>query len=92
MVVFISWCLKTGQKPGLVDFMSWPFNERLMAFDQLYELVKPAIPNLVTYFERMESTPAVQATISPKDHHIKFLMGKVTKNYVYDIPENPSKL
>ncbi|XP_038070038.1 pyrimidodiazepine synthase-like [Patiria miniata] len=80
-----------GQEPGMVDLMIWPFNERLVSFDPLYDLGKAQLPNLVDYVNRMESTPAVKATASPKEMYLKIFKG-LAQSDQYDYETFSSKL
>lgn len=60
-----------GDGPTLIDYMMWPFFERLEMFGVQHCL--DHIPELKNWFECMLDDPAVKATlISPEDHKVFF--------------------
>ncbi|XP_022092044.1 pyrimidodiazepine synthase-like [Acanthaster planci] len=76
-----------GPKPGMVDLIMWPFNEGLIILDPEYEMVRARMPNLFNYFQHMMTIPAIQATTLPRELHVQFLLGLLTKKFQYDFPE-----
>ena len=68
----------------MVDYSTWPFNERLMVSDPLMELVTTKLPDLVAYFQRMVDHPVIKAIINSKEAYLKFFEGYVTGNFQYD--------
>ncbi|XP_038050396.1 pyrimidodiazepine synthase-like [Patiria miniata] len=73
-----------GQQPNMVDFITWPFNERLAVSDPLMALIKPKLPDLDAYFQRMLANPTVKAILTSKEIHQKYLKGYLTGNVQYD--------
>ncbi|XP_071959692.1 glutathione S-transferase omega-1-like isoform X1 [Antedon mediterranea] len=75
-----------GKKPGMVDFMIWPWLERL-SISAMYHLLAVALPNISRYEKEMRKVPEVAVTVeSPAMHHY-FLYNLLKRKPVYDYTE-----
>ena len=59
----------TGDKVGMVDYMVWPWFERLPV---MYTLSADLHPNLTNWCKLMYDDPAVKETSSSKELYMKF--------------------
>ncbi|XP_033122026.1 glutathione S-transferase omega-1-like isoform X2 [Anneissia japonica] len=87
-----------GQKPTMVDFMIWPWLERLRV-SPMYDLLAVALPKLYKYEQDMHKIPAVKATVESPAMHRFFLYNLLRRKPIYDYTEEdasklqlPSKL
>lgn len=71
----------SGEKPGMVDYMIWPWTERsklpALLKEQEFNFPKEKFPKLVAWRLAMQEDAAVKPTVIEADKHIRFL-----KNYV----------
>ncbi|XP_022092163.1 pyrimidodiazepine synthase-like isoform X2 [Acanthaster planci] len=74
-----------GQQPGMVDYSTWPWNERLMVSDKLMNTLKAKLPDLDAYFQRMLTTPAVKAILNSKEQYQKFFESFISGNPQFDL-------
>jgi glutathione S-transferase len=77
-----------GNKPGMLDYMIWPFSERtdILKFflGDKYELDKVRYGELLKWKEEMKKDSAVKIhLISPEDHY-KFISLRLAKTPDYD--------
>lgn len=72
----------SGDKPGLNDYMFWPFLERISVFfmDVLNEF-----DGALSYYKRMGEDDAVKACRHEPDLHRQFIASYVAGNVTYDI-------
>lgn len=67
----------SGEKPGMVDFMMWPWTERskmpALINDEEFTFPKEKYPKLVAWRLAMQEYPPVQETIIDADKHLRFL-------------------
>jgi Glutathione S-transferase, C-terminal domain len=77
----------SGEKPGFVDYMIWPWCERTDAFPFIlgnkFELDKVRYNKLLAWKDAMKEDAAVKAVIVSGENHYKF-----RKSYL-ETPENP---
>lgn len=77
-----------GAKPGMVDYMIWPWCERTDSFPYIigdkYEMDKTRYAKLIEWKDAMKQDPAVQASIISGEDHFKF-----RKSYL-ETPDNPA--
>nr|AYN44538.1 glutathione S-transferase O1 [Brachionus koreanus] len=73
-----------GDKPAFVDYMVWPWIERLEFLKQKknLDLNETRFPKLLAYIERMKQVPAVKETILSVEVYDKFF-----KSYSGDEPD-----
>jgi glutathione S-transferase len=71
----------TGDEAGMLDYMIWPWFERLPT---MYTLSADTYPNLTDWFNRMQHEPAVKETLISKENHLKFYHGYRTGQVDYD--------
>nr|UOU03284.1 glutathione S-transferase omega 1 [Brachionus rubens] len=73
-----------GDKPAFVDYMVWPWIERLEYLQKAknLDLNSTRFPKLTAYIERMKTQPAVKETILPVETLEKFF-----KSYGSDEPD-----
>lgn len=79
-----------GRKPGMLDFLIWPWCERadvLKLFGSQFVLKKDRYGTLLEWREAMKEIKAVQKSYLEVDEHIKFL-----KSFQSGFPEYDSKL
>ncbi|XP_022092206.1 pyrimidodiazepine synthase-like [Acanthaster planci] len=74
-----------GQQPSMVDYITWPWNERLMVSDKLMNTLKAKLPDLDAYFQRMLTTPAVKAILNSKEQYQKYHESSISGNPQYDL-------
>ncbi|XP_022092155.1 pyrimidodiazepine synthase-like isoform X2 [Acanthaster planci] len=72
-----------GQQPSMVDYVTWPWNERLMVFDKLMNTLKAKLPDLDAYFQRMLTTPMIQA-FNDREYYKTFYEGYAHGDPQYD--------
>jgi glutathione S-transferase len=65
----------------MLDFMVWPWFERLPV---VYPLSADVHPNLTNWFNLMHKEPAVKETAFSKEIHLKFYEGYLNAKPVYD--------
>ena len=70
-----------GNEVGMLDFMLWPWIERLPTVCPLSAEVHP---NLTNWFNLMQLDPAVKETAFSKEMHLKFYEGYLNAKPVYD--------
>nr|AYN44473.1 glutathione S-transferase O1 [Brachionus calyciflorus] len=75
-----------GDKPTFVDYMIWPWFERLEYLKQYkgLDLNENRHQKLFSYFERMKKVPAVKATIIPAATFDKFFKSYASEEPDYD--------
>ena len=66
-----------GSKPGFVDYMMWPWVERIDIYpfilgDKYEELDKNRFSKFLEWRKSMKQDPAVKATILPGEVHFNF--------------------
>jgi len=68
-----------GDKPAMVDYMIWPWLERLSALKLMknLELDAQRFPKLIAYVNRMLELPAVKEVLIPAEVHVNFYKGYV---------------
>ncbi|GBP65918.1 Pyrimidodiazepine synthase [Eumeta japonica] len=77
----------SGHEPGYVDYMIWPWTERLLAFQKKDERIKfdtPKYKLLGEYIQKMAKDPAISQYAVPDEVLLKFLEGYRSGNIVYD--------
>ena len=90
-----------GQKCGYVDYMQWPWIERLAGFTELgvytagnipqLAITAGNYPNLYKYVQSMKQRPEVKACELPAELQLQFVNSlTIEKNPQYDLL--PSKL
>ena len=65
----------------MLDFMVWPWFERLPL---VYTLSAEVHPNLANWFNLMLQEPAIKETACSKETHLKFYEGYLNSKPVYD--------
>nr|QIC35745.1 glutathione S-transferase omega 2 [Ostrinia furnacalis] len=82
-----------GSEPGFVDYMIWPWFERILCVQDMKPLVIDAnkYKLLLDYLDLMLKDPAVSQYVIPKDVLLKFLEGYRTGQIDYDSYFNPVK-
>lgn len=77
-----------GDKPGMLDFMMWPWSERSKVpsalQDKEFQFPKDKFSKLIAWREAMKEVPAVRDTITPLETHVKFLKGYFGPEPVFD--------
>ena len=71
-----------GDRPAMVDYMIWPFFERLPV---VYEISAELHPKLTTWCNKMRDLPAVKKLAISNESFKKFYAGYATGNVDYDI-------
>jgi len=78
-----------GKKPGMLDYMIWPWMERLPAFPIFTKgVVKnpcEEFPKLTQWIVKMEKDEAVQESFLPPEVHAKFVESFFSGNPDYDM-------
>lgn len=78
----------SGNKPGFVDYMIWPFFPKALAFATIFpELNLPTsveFPVLVQWMELMKKDCAVKA-LKLEDHLVEYTKGVLEGNTDYDV-------
>lgn len=78
-----------GDKPGMVDYMIWPWFERYDMKKYLlgdeYEFEKERFPKLADWIGLMKDDPAVKVTYLDGETHAKFLRSRHSGNPDYDM-------
>jgi len=69
-----------GDKPAMVDYMLWPFFERLPVLVELkdFKLNEAKLSKIIAYIERMKKQPAVKEMVLPFDLMVKFNECKIS--------------
>ncbi|XP_032234379.2 glutathione S-transferase omega-1 [Nematostella vectensis] len=63
-----------GEKPGMADFMLWPFFERFCLLEGKYEISAKSFPALTKWISSMHQDPAVKdVEFSPALHRRNFV-------------------
>jgi len=77
-----------GDQPGYADFMSWPWAERLSAFEIMSnnQLVvsQQKYPKFAAYIERMKNLPEIKTFLLDGKTHAKFIDEMVKGTLDYD--------
>lgn len=71
----------SGNEAGMLDFMVWPWFERL---PMVYSLSAELHPNLANWLNLMHQEPAIKETARSKEDHLKFYEGYLNSKPVYD--------
>ncbi|XP_072031760.1 pyrimidodiazepine synthase-like [Amphiura filiformis] len=74
----------SGIEPGMVDYMCWPWLERLSWSPQAGGVLSN-YPTIKAYIERMHQDDAVKAVYIPSEEVNTFYNGLFTGNAVYDL-------
>jgi len=78
-----------GEKPGYVDYMIWPWIERLSAVEILSDnklgVTVDKYPKLAAYIDRMRSLPEIKAFLLDGTKHVKFIKSRLEGKVNYDI-------
>jgi glutathione S-transferase len=64
-----------GEKPCMVDFMIWPWFERIAVISTVApetDITHDRFPHLTKWMTRMQQIPAVKNTYVQPEHHIHF--------------------
>jgi len=72
-----------GEAPGMLDYMMWPWMERIPVMDKL-GMSQPEIPGLKEYMSNMWTVDSVKAYGLTADQHYLFLKQYVDKKEVID--------
>ncbi|GBP65911.1 Pyrimidodiazepine synthase [Eumeta japonica] len=78
----------SGNEPGYVDYMIWPWIERLLAFQKKDERIKfdtPKYKLLGEYIQKMAKDPAISQYAVPDEVLLKFFEGFISGNIVYEL-------
>lgn len=81
-----------GEKPGMLDYMIWPWMERIpvaqkFASDVIGHLPDDRFSKLLAWMEDMKKDPAVKATYISPETHYKYLQTSLAGSPDYDMPE-----
>ncbi|GLG98825.1 Pyrimidodiazepine synthase, partial [Gryllus bimaculatus] len=72
----------SGEKPGMVDYMIWPWTERsklpALLKEQEFNFPKEKFPKLVAWRQAIQEDAAVKPTIIEADKHLRFIKVYVT--------------
>ncbi|XP_028413579.1 glutathione S-transferase omega-1-like [Dendronephthya gigantea] len=71
-----------GNQAGMLDFMVWPWFERLPT---IYSLSADAYPCLANWFNLMQNEPGIKETAFSKEKHLKFYEGYLTGKLEYEL-------
>jgi len=78
-----------GNQVGYVDYMIWPWIERLAAIDILSKgqlaVTHEKYPKFAAYIDRMKTVPEIQAFLLDGPTHVKFLQSRMEGKPNYDI-------
>lgn len=78
-----------GNQVGYVDYMIWPWVERLSALDILSKgqlgVSHEKYPKFAAYIDRMKAIPEIQAFLLDGATHVKFLQSRMEGKPNYDI-------
>jgi len=78
-----------GKTAGYVDYMNWPWVERLSAVDILSEgrlaVTAEKYPKFAAYIDRMRSIPEIETFLLDGPTHLKFLQSRVEGKTNYDV-------
>jgi len=78
-----------GANPGYVDYMVWPWVERLSAAEILSEshlsITSDKYPKLAAYIDHMRSLPEIKAFLLSGSTHVKFIKSRLEGKVNYDI-------
>ncbi|XP_068230811.1 pyrimidodiazepine synthase-like [Palaemon carinicauda] len=76
-----------GNKPGMLDYMIWPWGERLPVIELMLEaeFEKSRFPKMKTWMDDMKEDPAVKAIFISPEVHKTFLEGAFSGNPDYDM-------
>lgn len=76
-MLYISGKFFGGDSPKMVDFMIWPWVERLSALPLLYNEKSPIaddiLPNLRTWYFAMQKQPVIQEVQISAERHFKLI-------------------
>jgi len=79
----------SGDKPGMLDYMIWPWIERSAMLKYLtpekYDLDKTRFKQLLAWCDSMISDPAVQASYISGENHAKFIETRRTPKPDYNM-------
>nr|KAG5702776.1 hypothetical protein BaRGS_003650 [Batillaria attramentaria] len=84
--------LITCGQVAMVDYMLWPWFERLPILAKVFpdaDLSETNFPQLFAWTQTMLATPAVQETLFDVDTHLKFMMSSQAGKPDYDIGLEP---
>ncbi|XP_013779680.1 pyrimidodiazepine synthase-like isoform X2 [Limulus polyphemus] len=77
-----------GSKPGVVDYVIWPWFERLPAAfllcNELTPISSTSLPTLTAWMDRMKEDPAVKANFLTGEQHANFIKDLRTGIRNYD--------
>ncbi|XP_053649938.1 pyrimidodiazepine synthase isoform X2 [Cherax quadricarinatus] len=84
-------CFFAGAKPGMLDYMIWPWVERLPMAQQMAgdddALPEERYLKLLSWMTNMKEEPAVRATFMSPETHLKFLLSHISGSPEYDMEE-----
>lgn len=83
----------TSQQPGMLDYMIWPWLERLSALPLLFPSGMPEgagfelsrLQTLVQYIADMEQDDTVQKRLVPADIHAQYILGRLNGSPNYEL-------
>lgn len=74
--------------PGMVDYMIWPWIERLPMVQNLFSHTKiitnERYPNLINYIEAMMSDETIKTICISPEEHTKFMQFRLEGNFIFD--------
>lgn len=75
-----------GSKEGMIDYMLWPFFERLCVVKEFgnYELDSQKFPKLTIWISKMKELPAVKETVVRPEDLIRYFKSSISGNPEYD--------
>ncbi|KAK8399228.1 hypothetical protein O3P69_003388 [Scylla paramamosain] len=76
-----------GDKPGMLDYMIWPWMEIFLAAQRLggERVSENRFPRLFSWMEDMKKDPAIKATYISPDSHYKYLLSNINGSPDYDM-------
>jgi len=78
-----------GDKPGYVDYMNWPWVERLAAVEHFSDgkiaVTKDKYPKFAAYIERLNAVPEIKEFAVDGATHVKFIKSRFDGKPNYDI-------
>ncbi|XP_063876052.1 pyrimidodiazepine synthase-like isoform X2 [Scylla paramamosain] len=76
-----------GDKPGMLDYMIWPWMEMFLAAQRLggERVSENRFPRLFSWMEDMKKDPAIKATYISPDSHYKYLLSNINGSPDYDM-------
>jgi len=79
----------SGNQVGYVDYMIWPWIERLGSVDILSKgqlaVTHEKYPKFAAYIDRMKAVPEIQAFLLDVATHVKFLQSRMEGKPNYDL-------